>query len=97
MPPSDYGESLYKENADLGKLAANQLFGHWPNHGLEEGRRASMVRDRQSLLTMLFLPLNIFPVMVTIKSSANKMSLSLATALNISQIFSLIFFPSRRS
>jgi SAM-dependent methyltransferase len=51
--PPDYNEDLYRSHKDLEKLTPDQLLNHWQKHGREEGRRASIVRDRQSLLGML--------------------------------------------
>jgi SAM-dependent methyltransferase len=51
--PPDYNEEFYKDYNDLAGLAPDQLLDHWRNYGLQEGRRASTVRDRPSLLAML--------------------------------------------
>jgi SAM-dependent methyltransferase len=52
LPPG-YDEDLYRECKDLQGFTSEQLFHHWLRHGLEEGRRASAIRDRASLLALL--------------------------------------------
>jgi SAM-dependent methyltransferase len=51
--PPDYDEDLYREYQDLRPFTSQQLLQHWLSHGLEEGRRASAIRDRSSLLALL--------------------------------------------
>ena len=51
--PADFNEALYREYKDLETFSSAQLLQHWLSHGLEEGRRAARIRDRQSLLALL--------------------------------------------
>jgi SAM-dependent methyltransferase len=51
--PADFDEAVYREHKDLEKLSSDQLLDHWLSHGLQEGRRATKIRDKQSLLALL--------------------------------------------
>jgi SAM-dependent methyltransferase len=51
--PPEYDETYYCEQKDLQGFTSDQLAHHWHQHGLKEGRRASSIRDRQSLLAFL--------------------------------------------
>ena len=51
--PPEYVETFYRDQQDLQGFTSDQLSQHWKQHGLKEGRRASSIRDRQSLLAFL--------------------------------------------
>jgi SAM-dependent methyltransferase len=51
--PPEYVETFYRDQKDLQGFTSDQLSQHWRLHGLQEGRRASSIRDRQSLLAWL--------------------------------------------
>jgi SAM-dependent methyltransferase len=53
MLPPDYNENIYRNHDDLAGFSTDQLLSHWRTYGLKEGRSASTVRDRPSLLAML--------------------------------------------
>ncbi|MEA5415573.1 methyltransferase domain-containing protein [Synechococcus sp. BA-132 BA5] len=52
--PSEFDCDIYlQENPDLAGFSKDQLSAHWINHGMKEGRSASLIRSRHDFLSYL--------------------------------------------